>query len=210
MFCNESTLAREEIVARKRLGVRLISAMRREALSPEVMRDSSGSNWVSGQGGGVWRCTCTLDPALVKSVIPERRMQMELEQLKQKYAGALEAVQQNNVRLDHLHVQDNKLVMQGAAPNEACKNRVWNAIKAADPTLGDIACDLTIDASLPAPAEAPAAQKYTVQPGDSLSKIAKQFYGDSNAYMKIFEANTDQLDDPNKIQVGQELAIPAA
>jgi nucleoid-associated protein YgaU len=137
-------------------------------------------------------------------------MQMELEQLKQKYAGALEAVQQNNVRLDHLHVQDNKLVMQGAAPNEACKNRVWNAIKAADPTLGDINCDLTIDASLPAPAEAPAAQKYTVQPGDTLSKIAKQFYGDSSAYMKIFEANTDQLDDPNKIQVGQELAIPAA
>ena len=135
---------------------------------------------------------------------------MDLEQLKMKYAGALGAVQQNNVRLDHLHVQDNKLVMQGAAPNEACKNRVWNAIKAADPTLGDIACDLTIDASLPAPAEAPAAQKYTVQPGDSLSKIAKQFYGDSNAYMKIFEANTDQLDDPNKIQVGQELAIPAA
>ena len=116
---------------------------------------------------------------------------MELEQLKQKYAGALEAVQQNNVRLDHLHVQDNKLVMQGAAPNEACKNRVWNAIKAADPTLGDIACDLTIDASLPAPAEAPAAQKYTVQPGDSLSKIAKQFYGDASQYMKIFEANKD-------------------
>jgi len=135
---------------------------------------------------------------------------MELEQLKQKYAGALAAAQQNNVRLDHLHVEDNKLFMQGAAPNEACKNRVWDAIKAADPTFGDITCDLAIAASLMVPAEAPAAQKYTVQPGESLAKIAKQFYGDSNAYTKILEANTDQLDNPDKIKVGQELSIPTA
>ena len=135
---------------------------------------------------------------------------MDLEQLKQKYASVLQAVQQNNVRLDHLHVQDNKLFMQGAAPNEACKNRVWDAIKAVDPSYSDLTCDLTIDPSLPAPTETHAAQKYIVQPGDSLSKIAKHFYGDANAYMKIFEANTDQLDDPNKIQVGQELLIPTA
>ncbi len=135
---------------------------------------------------------------------------MDLEQLKQKYSAALAAIQQNNVRLDHLHVQDDKLFMQGAAPNQACKNRVWDAIKEADPALGDITCDITIDASLPAPAEAPTAQKYTVQPGDSLSKIAKRFYGDANAYMRIFDANTDQLEDPNKIQAGQELLIPTA
>ena len=135
---------------------------------------------------------------------------MELEQLKQKYASALEAVQKNNVRLDHLHVQDEKLFMQGAAPNEACKNSVWDAIKGVDSSFSDLTCDLSIDSSLPAPAEAPTSEKYTVQPGDSLSKIAKQFYGDASAYMRIFEANSDQLDDPNKIQVGQELTIPAS
>ena len=135
---------------------------------------------------------------------------MELEELKQKYASALEAVQKNNVRLDHLHVQDGKLFMQGAAPNEACKNRVWDAIKGVDSTYSDLTCDLSIDSSLPAPAEASAGQKYTVQAGDSLSKIARQVYGDASAYMKIFEANSDQLNDPNKIQVGQELTIPAA
>ena len=135
---------------------------------------------------------------------------MELEQYKQKYASALAAVRANNVRLDHLHVQDGKFFMQGAAPNEACKNRVWDAIQAADPTYSDLICDLAIDSSLPAPAEAPAAQSYTVKPGDTLSKIARNFYGDANAYMKIFEANTDQLDDPNKIKVGQELVIPPA
>lgn len=51
-------------------------------------------------------------------------------------------------------------------------------------------------------------QTYTVQSGDTLSKIAKQFYGDANRYMDIFNANTDKLSDPNKIQVGQELNIP--
>jgi hypothetical protein len=135
---------------------------------------------------------------------------MNLEQFKQKYAPALEAVQKNNVRLDHLHVQDGKLFLQGAAPNENAKNRVWDAIKSVDPTYSDLTCDLTIDASLPAPAAAPAGQKYTVQPGDSLSKIAKRFYGDANSYMKIFEANKSKLADPNKIQPGQELLIPAA
>jgi len=131
----------------------------------------------------------------------------DLEQLKQKYASVLELIQRRNVRLDHLHVQDDKLFMQGAAPNEDIKNEVWNAVKAVDPNYGDLTCDISVDSSLPAPA--PEAQKYTVKPGDSLSKIAKQFYGDANQYMRIFEANQDQLDDPNKVQVGQELNIPA-
>jgi nucleoid-associated protein YgaU len=134
-----------------------------------------------------------------------------LEELKQKYAGALAAVKENGVVLAHLHVQDNKLFMQGAAPSEAAKNAVWNAIKAANPAYDDITADLTIDSSLPQPAPAATAkQTYKVQPGDTLSKIAKQFYGNANAYMKIFDANKDQLSDPNKINVGQELVIPAA
>jgi len=133
-----------------------------------------------------------------------------LEELKQKYAGALAAVKENGVVLAHLHVQDNKLFMQGAAPSENGKNAVWNAIKAANPAYDDITADITIDSSLPQPAPAPANQTYTVQPGDTLSKIAKQFYGNANAYMKIFDANKDRLSDPNKIKTGQELVIPAA
>lgn len=49
---------------------------------------------------------------------------------------------------------------------------------------------------------------YTVKSGDTLSKIAKEFYGDANKYMDIFNANTDKLKDPNKIFPGQELVIP--
>jgi nucleoid-associated protein YgaU len=47
-----------------------------------------------------------------------------------------------------------------------------------------------------------------VQPGDTLSKIAKKYYGDPNLYTQIFEANRDILNDPNLIQVGQKLRIP--
>ncbi len=52
------------------------------------------------------------------------------------------------------------------------------------------------------------ARTYVVQKGDTLSKIAKEFYGDANKYMDIFNANTDILTDPNKIKPGQELKIP--
>ena len=55
----------------------------------------------------------------------------------------------------------------------------------------------------------PALTFYTVKKGDTLSKISKQFYGDANAYKKIFDANRDQLKDPDKIQPGQVLRIPS-
>ena len=51
-------------------------------------------------------------------------------------------------------------------------------------------------------------QTYTVKSGDTLSKIAQQFYGDAGQYMRIFEANRDRLKDPHSIQAGQELYIP--
>jgi nucleoid-associated protein YgaU len=54
----------------------------------------------------------------------------------------------------------------------------------------------------------PDAQFHTVVSGDSLSKIAKQFYGDANAYMKIFEANKPMLSHPDNIYPGQMLRIP--
>jgi len=52
------------------------------------------------------------------------------------------------------------------------------------------------------------AKTHTVVRGDTLWKIAEHYYGKGNDYMKIFEANRDQLDDPDKIQVGQVLQIP--
>ncbi len=131
------------------------------------------------------------------------------DQLKQKYGSVLNLIQQKGVQLSHLHVQDNKLFIQGSAPSEAVKNDIWNQIKLVDPTYSDLTCDISAPAGTAGPAAtAETARTYTVQPGDTLSKIAKQFYGSANEYMKIFNANTDQLADPDKIKVGQVLTIP--
>jgi nucleoid-associated protein YgaU len=65
--------------------------------------------------------------------------------------------------------------------------------------------DVKSGASSTAPA---AYDTYVVKPGDSLSKIAKQTYGDGNVWKKIFEANKDTIKDPNKIFPGQKLKLP--
>ena len=68
-----------------------------------------------------------------------------------------------------------------------------------------------VDKPVPAPdagSEWDATQWYEVKRGDTLSKIAEEFYGDPSLYPKIFEANRDTLNDPDKIQVGQKLRIP--
>src|SRR5262249_13435407 len=54
----------------------------------------------------------------------------------------------------------------------------------------------------------PATAQYTVVDGDSVSGIAQQFYGDVSLWPRIFEANKDQISDPNLIFPGQELCIP--
>jgi nucleoid-associated protein YgaU len=51
-------------------------------------------------------------------------------------------------------------------------------------------------------------QWYVVKKGDTLSKIAKEIYGDAGLYPQIFEANRDILKDPNLIKIGQKLRIP--
>jgi nucleoid-associated protein YgaU len=51
-------------------------------------------------------------------------------------------------------------------------------------------------------------RSYVVQPGDSLSKIAKEVYGDANRWREILEANQDQIKDPSMIRPGWELRIP--
>lgn len=66
--------------------------------------------------------------------------------------------------------------------------------------------------SAPSPTEPGAApgqaRTYEVQAGDSLSKIAKKFYGNQNAWRRIFDANKDQIHNPDLIQPGWTLKIP--
>src|SRR3954452_23502623 len=121
-----------------------------------------------------------------------------LNQLKSKYQSVISAAPQMGISLQHVHIQDGKLFIQGRAPNEQIKNQIWDRIKQIDPGYSDLTADISIDPSLPVPAQQNAGgaqaggnggRNYTVQPGDTLSKIAKEFYGNANQYMKIFEAN---------------------
>jgi hypothetical protein len=139
------------------------------------------------------------------------------EQLKGKYQTALRTMEQKNVRLENLHIQDGKLFVRGVAPSEQAKNDVWNQIKLVDPTYSDLTADIRVEQTSAAGAAGAQAgagsadrqeRSYTVAAGDTLSKISKQMYGDANQYMRIFEANRDQLSDPDKIRPGQRLVIP--
>jgi nucleoid-associated protein YgaU len=130
------------------------------------------------------------------------------EDLKTKYAPAFKTIEQQGVRVQNLHMQGDKLFLKGTAPSEAAKGYVWTALKAVDPTASDLVADITVDPSLPQPRQAE--QTYTVKAGDTLSKISKEIYGDAKRYVKIYEANRDQLSDPDKIKPGQVLKIPAA
>jgi nucleoid-associated protein YgaU len=125
------------------------------------------------------------------------------EQLKAKYQAVIDLAKQRGVQLKNVNLEGEKLLIRAAAPNQAIKDELWNKIKAIDAKFADLTADITVDSSLPAPAKV-----YEVVGGDTLSKISKKFYGDAGKYMKIFEANKDQLKDPDKIKVGQKLKIP--
>jgi len=136
------------------------------------------------------------------------------DQLKQKYQTVLNTIDQQQVRLQNLHVDGDKLVIRGMAPSEQAKNAVWDQIKLVDPNASNLMADITVEQSQQRAAAAGSqgsqmgGQTYTVQSGDTLSKISKQFYGSATEYMRIFYANRNQLSDPDHIKVGQQLIIP--
>ena len=133
--------------------------------------------------------------------------EQKFNQLKQKYQTVLNTIEQQNVRLQNLHIEGDKLYIKGTAPSQQAKDAIWNQIKLVDPSYADLTCDLTVEESQ-APA-APAVRSYTVKAGDSLWKIAQQFYGNGSQYPKIIAGNAGQLkDEKTVIHPGDVLAIP--
>jgi len=107
--------------------------------------------------------------------------------------------------------EGDKLHFKGSVGSEDEKNQIWNALKTIPDWKNDIVADINV-VPLAQPVgtsgSGAGARTYTVKSGDTLSKIAKEHFGDANAYRKIFDANTDQLSDPDKIKPGQVLKIP--
>jgi nucleoid-associated protein YgaU len=139
----------------------------------------------------------------------------QLGQLKQKYQPALNLMKQLGVQLQNVNMDGNKLFIRGVAPSNEIKNKVWDQVKLIDSGYADLILDISVSQQAPATMSAGASvsggqnqRRYTVKSGDTLSKISSQFYGNANQYMRIFEANRNILQDPNKINPGQELVIP--
>jgi nucleoid-associated protein YgaU len=89
----------------------------------------------------------------------------------------------------------------GVAPDQATREKIVLC-------CGNVAGVSQVKDMMSVDRSEPEAQYYTVASGDTLSKISKQFYGDANQYMKIFEANKPMLTHPDKIYPGQKLRIP--
>jgi nucleoid-associated protein YgaU len=128
--------------------------------------------------------------------------------LRDKYNNAIQTAK--DFRMDgSAQEKDGKLFFNGTVKSEAEKNAIWDALKTVPDWRNEVVADIRVVATAAPSAGAPATAKtYTVKSGDTLSKIAKEFLGNGNAYMDIFNANTDQLSDPDKIKPGQVLKIP--
>ena len=119
--------------------------------------------------------------------------------VQEKYQSLIDMA--NQVGVSNLNVTegDGFIKMQGTAPSAEAKQQLWDEYNRLDPDYRS--GDLVLDISAP---EA-TSSTYTVQSGDSLSKIGTH-YGIS--WQKIYDANRDKLDNPDKIFPGQELTIP--
>jgi LysM repeat protein len=139
--------------------------------------------------------------------------------LRDKYSQAVMTAKQLGME-GSAEERDGKLHFNGTVKSEDEKNKIWNALKTVPDWQKEVMADIRVkpgaqqqpaaSQSIPQPTPAKASMKtYTVQSGDTLSEIAKRELGSANKYMDIFNANRDQLNDPDKIKPGQVLKIPA-
>jgi nucleoid-associated protein YgaU len=122
--------------------------------------------------------------------------------VKDKYKSVLELGESLQIQDGDVQVDGDMLKVWGTAANQYQKDLLWDEIKRVG---GEDPCDIMADIKV---ADTTVYARHTVSSGESLSKIAKHYYGDPMKYTKIFEANTDQLKNPDLIHPGQELIIP--
>ncbi len=120
--------------------------------------------------------------------------------LADKYRGAVSQLRAVGSNVD-VREEGGKLLLKGTTQYQMQANQVWDQIKTVPEWASEVVADIQAQ-------QHDIFGMYTVQPGDTLSKIAKLHLGDANKYMAIFEANRDQLTDPNKIRAGQALKLP--
>lgn len=118
------------------------------------------------------------------------------DELKSKYSAVLEKGHDVGLNVQNVNEEDGKILIRGTVPSEYAKDQLWNVIKGIDANVSDATIDINVKSG----------STYTVVSGDTLSKIAKRFYGDANHYRQIAQASG--ISNPDQIEIGQELTLP--
>ncbi|MDE1178043.1 MAG: LysM peptidoglycan-binding domain-containing protein [Edaphobacter sp.] len=125
----------------------------------------------------------------------------DLEQLKSKYSGVISTIEsfgEYGAKVEAVDLAGEQLHIKASVPSKVVANRVWDAIKKADPTYADLKHEIATTGGDDQP--------YTIKSGDSLSKISKLFYGDANKYGEI--ASHNGIANPDKISAGATINLP--
>lgn len=124
--------------------------------------------------------------------------------LREKYQPLVDLA--NQLGVSNLTIEDGEgfIRIRGTAPSEDAKKQLWDQYNRIDPEYrtGDLVLDIGVG-GMGGPG---GGATYTVQSGDNLTKIASKY---GTTWKAIFDANRDQLKDPDKIYPGQELKIPS-
>lgn len=122
--------------------------------------------------------------------------------VKAKYQGVLTLGEQLGIKDGNVTEDSGVLKIKGVANNQYEKNLIWDKIKElGGESPSDIQANISVE-------DTTVYARHTVQSGESLSKIAKHYYGDAMKYKQIFAANTNILSNPDVIHPDQVLVIP--
>jgi nucleoid-associated protein YgaU len=119
-----------------------------------------------------------------------------------KYSPVLALAQELKMKSLDVKEETGKLKLSGTANTQYEKNKIWDKIKEVG---GEGQTEVSADIKV---LNTEYFHLHTVESGESLSKISKHYYKDANKYMQIFNANKDQLTNPDMIKVGQKIKIP--
>ncbi|SNS25388.1 LysM domain-containing protein [Granulicella rosea] len=125
----------------------------------------------------------------------------DFEALNNKYMPVIDKIKQfepYGAKFVSSELDGEQLHLVAQVPSQVVANRVWNEIKSVDPVYADLKHEIATTGG--------AEQPYTIKSGDTLSAVAKLFYGNGNKYPEIVKAN--HLPDPNNVAVGKTISLP--
>ena len=122
--------------------------------------------------------------------------------VKSKYQAVLDLGEKLNIKEGNVTEENGVLKVKGTAQTQYGKNMIWDKIKEIG---GESPTDIVANIKV---ADTSVFHRHTVKSGETLGKIAKQYYGNASKYQAIFKANSDILKNQDLIYPDQELIIP--